>query len=91
MATHIRMKEAKLGAMLELIERDSFLYSWLIKSSQIKKIDQNALESLKIEISKSDFSFSFFLLESLVPIPTVLMIMGKDQKHSISLATDFEL
>lgn len=91
MATHISLQMAQQSALLELIERDAFLYSRLTKSSSVKKIDEWVLKRLGIKIFSSTFDFSFFLLESFVPIPTILMIMTQDWKHSISLATDFDL
>lgn len=91
MATHISLQKAQELALLELVERDAFLYSWLTKSSRVKRIDQEILNAIQFIVPDSDFDFSFFLLESIVPIPTVLMLMQKDGKSLVSLSTAFDL
>lgn len=91
MATHISLQKAQESAVLELVERDAFLFSRLTRSSWVKKIDLSTVQEMGIQISDAGFRFDFFLLESFVPLPTVLMIMSQDGKSSISLATDFEL
>ena len=62
--------------MLELIERDSFIYSRLSYSESIYRIPNSFVNKIGLPL-KSNYHFSFFLLDSLVPIPTVLTIMEK--------------
>ena len=90
MATHLTLENAILWWIFELIERDSFIFSWLSRSKKIYQIDNSYVSKLWIPLN-SDFNFTFFLLDSLVPIPTVLAIMEKKGKKCISLWTDFML
>lgn len=90
MATHLTLEKAILWWILELIERDSFIYSRLSYSKKIYRINEPFKDNILIS-SKSNYNFSFFLLDSIVPIYTVLAIMDKWGKKCISLWTDFLL
>lgn len=90
MATHLTLKKAVLWWILELIERDSFIYSRLSRSKKVYRIDNSFVNKIQAPL-KSGFHFSFFLLDSIVPIPTILAIMEKWGKKCISLWTDFLL
>ena len=90
MATHLTLEKAILWWIFELIERDSFIFSWLSCSKKIYRIDNSFINDVWIKL-ESDFNFSFFLLDSIIPIPTVLAIMEKWGKMCISLWTDFLL
>ena len=90
MATHLDIEKAILWWMLELIERDSFIYSRLSYSESIYRIPNSFVNKIGLPL-KSNYHFSFFLLDSLVPIPTVLTIMEKWGKKCVSLWTAFSL
>jgi hypothetical protein len=90
MATHLTLEKAILWWIFELIERDSFVYSRLSCSKKIYRINESFIKDIWISL-KSDYHFSFFLLDSIVPVCTVLAIMDKWGKKCISLWTDFLL
>jgi len=53
MATHNSLDEAVYSALMELIERDSFLYSWLLKSKFVYKLLDDMLPSNILKTIKS--------------------------------------
>lgn len=88
MATHLTLKKAIYSALFELIERDAFVYSRLTKSNKVLRLSQDIYSKWKWDL---DYSLSFFLLDSFVPIPVVLCMREKDGKTMISLASEITL
>ena len=93
MATHNSLDEAVYSALMELIERDSFLYSWLLKSKFVYKLLDDMLPSNILKTIKSCCSYAceFYLLDSYVPVYSVMCILYKNWKNMISLWTSVKL
>ncbi len=91
MATHITLEKSIIGWLLELIERDAFIYSWLTKSKKIRRIEDKKLQSIiDFDILEIEgIKFSCFVLDSSISVFSVMWIMEKNDKNIISLWCDF--
>lgn len=84
MATHTTLHNAIYWALLELIERDAFIYSRLTKSNKIYKLPEEYYP--KDLYQEAEFSNSFFLLEAFVPVYVILCLREKEGKSMVSLS-----
>ncbi len=91
MACHISYTLAIENALFELIERDTFVLSWLLKSG-IYIINKNAKISARIKkYNLAEFDVQLFILKLDNPIPVVLCIVRKNSKISTSLGAHYSL
>lgn len=91
MATHPDENTAILNWLIELIERDTFLVFWLLKTGA-KELENIENIMIQEEIDYSTIKVRIFLLEIDNPIPVILILAQNKSKQSfISVSAWFDL
>lgn len=96
MATHITYKKAKENALLELIERDAYVISYLLKKwifkvdvfNKLNNISWKILNLLKT-LSNKNINYYTFAIKLDNPIPVIIFVLEKNKKVLFSLWSDF--
>jgi ribosomal protein S12 methylthiotransferase accessory factor len=91
-AAHSTKDEASLRAILEVLERDSFLFSWLNKTppAKINKASIKSLEIIKLIKNIEDQGFKLTILAATTEfgIPTIISVVtGSEQRSFVFVGT----
>ena len=96
MATHLTYKKAKENALLELIERDVYIISYLLKKwifkvdvfDKINNISWYILNLLKY-LENKEINYYTFAIKLDNKIPIIIFVLEKNKKVLFSLWSDF--